>query len=148
VLCADHSASARWRSLLHTETKLQGEFLTVVVKGTTSVDAFLQVLKQVCDSARERKVNHVLVDMLAVKGALSTFERYLVGAELASHIFEQGMHLKIAFVGRRPVLDGFCFLVTQNQGATAELFSSRDDAQNWLRVLPLNRLNLGQELSA
>jgi hypothetical protein len=121
---------------LYIDIELQGGLLLVTAHGSLAFDAALRLLKQVCDTAAEKQVNKILVNGLAVDGELSTVERYSLGVEVAAYVRQRQMHPRIAFVGQPPAIDGFGVRVGQNRGLTAEMFSSQQDALNWLDKWP------------
>ena len=121
---------------LHIDVELQGGLLLVTASGNLAFDAALLLLKQVCDTAKEKEVNKILVNALAVDGELSTVERYRLGAEVTAYLKQRQMNPRLAFVGKPPALDGFGVRVAQNRGATTELFSSQQEALTWLDKWP------------
>src|SRR5260370_1573230 len=112
--------------------EFQGGLLLVTASGSLAFDAALRLLKQVCDTAADKQVTKILVNGLAVDGELSTFERYGLGVEVAAYVKQRQMNPRIAFVGKPPAMDGFGVRVGQNRALTTEMFSSQQDALNWL----------------
>jgi hypothetical protein len=121
---------------LYIDIELQGGLLLVTAHGNLAFDAALRLLKQVCDTAAEKQVNKILVNGLAVDGELSTVERYSVGVEVVAYVKQRQMLPRIAFLGKPPAIDGFGVRVAQNRGLTAKIFSSQQDALNWLDKWP------------
>jgi hypothetical protein len=121
---------------LQIDIELQGGLLLVTASGTLAFDAALRLLKQVCDTAAEKQVNKILVNGLAVDGEFSTLERYRLGVEVAVYLDQRQMRPRIAFVGKPPALDGFGVRVGQNRGLTTEMFSSQQEARDWLNKWP------------
>ena len=121
---------------LHIAIELEGELLLVTASGDVAFDAGLRLLKQVCDTAKEKEVNKILVNALAIDGELSTFERYRLGVELAAYLKQHQMNPRLAFVGKLPTTDGFAARVGQNRGVNTEVFSSQQEALNWLAKWP------------
>jgi uncharacterized protein (DUF2384 family) len=117
---------------LHIDIELQGELMLVTARGDLAFDAALRLLKQVCDSAAEKQIDKILVNSLAVDGELSTFERYRIGVQVAAYIKQRQMSPRLAFVGQPPEIDGFGVRVAQNRGVATEVFSSQQEALNWL----------------
>jgi len=60
-----------------------------------------------------------------VDGELSIFERYHLGAEVATYLKQRQMNPKFAFVGKPPTVDGFAVRVGQNRELVAEVFSNQ-----------------------
>jgi hypothetical protein len=84
----------------------------------------------------EKRVNKILVNSLAMDGALSTIERYSLAVELATYLQQHQMNTRIAFVSKPPMTDGFGVHVAQNRGVTTEVFSTQQAALNWLDKWP------------
>ena len=110
--------------------------MLVAARGDLAFDAALRLLKQVCDTAAEKQVDKILVNSLAVDGELSTFERYRIGVQIAAYIRQRQMNPRLAFVGQPPEIDGFGVRVAQNRGVATEVFSSQQEALNWLDMWP------------
>jgi hypothetical protein len=121
---------------LQIDIELQEGLLMVTAIGNFTFEAALRLLKQVCDTAKEKEVNKILVNCLAMDGELSIFERYHLGAEFATYLKERQMNPKFAFVGEPPTVDGFAVRVGQNRGLVAEVFSNQQDALKWLKQWP------------
>jgi len=121
---------------LQIDIEVQGGLLLVTAKGNLAFDAALRLLKQVFDTAKEKEVNKILVNCLGLNGKLSTFERYNLGAELATYLRQGGIEPRLAFVGKPPTIDGFGVRVGQNRGVITEVFSSQQEAVNWLAIWP------------
>jgi hypothetical protein len=125
---------------LQIDIELQGGILLVTASGSFTFDAALRLLKQFCDMAYEIRVSKILVDCLAMYGELSAFDRYSLGAEFARYLRQRQMNPRLAFVGKPPTIDAFAVRVGQNRGLAAEVFSSQQEALNWLDKWP-NRNN-------
>jgi hypothetical protein len=121
---------------LHIDMELQGELLLVTLSGDLAYDPALPLLKQMCDTAKEKGVSKILVHALAVQGELSTLERYTLGTELGKYIMQRQMNPRLAAIGKPPSLDGFAALVAQNRSLTAKVFSSQQEALTWLANWP------------
>ena len=121
---------------LHIDVELQEGQLLVTARGTVEFDAALRLLKQVCATAKDKGVNKILVNGLALEGELSTVDRYRFGAEMALYLRQIQMSPRLAFVGKPPTMDGFGVRVAQNRDITTEIFSSQQAAQEWLDKWP------------
>ena len=121
---------------LRIDIELRGSLLFVTATGSLAYDAALRLLKQVCDTAADRQVNKILVNGLALDGKLSTMERYHVGVEVAAHLLQRQMNIRLAFVGKPPAMDGFGVHVAQNRGVTTEMLSTQQEALDWLDKWP------------
>lgn len=121
---------------LRIDIELQGSVLLVTASGPVALDAAMRLLMQAFDVAKEKEVNKILVNSIAVTGALSTFDRYTLGVEVVAYLRQREMNPKVAFVGKLPTTDGFGVRVAQNRNLTIEVFSSQEEALNWLANWP------------
>lgn len=121
---------------LHIDIELQGGLLLVTASGIVELEAAVRLLKQVCDTAKQKGVNKILVDTLAVDGVLSTVERYQVAVEVTAYIKQRQMNPRLAFVGKPPTSDGFGVRVAQNRDVVTSMFSSQQEAIKWLNGWP------------
>jgi hypothetical protein len=121
---------------LHIDIELRGGLLLATASGNFAFDSTLQLLKQVCDTAKEKDVNKILVNFLAIDGEPSTLERYRLGIEVAAYLKQREMSPRLAFVGKPPAMDGFGVRVGQNRGITTEMFSNQQEALGWLAKWP------------
>jgi hypothetical protein len=117
---------------LHLDIEIEDGLLVAFLHGTLSFDALRRVLQQVLDRAREQQLDHILLDMLAVEGVLTTLERYDLGKQTAYYIHRHHMNPRIAFADRPPAADGFGVLVARNLGVVTEMFRTREKALDWL----------------
>jgi hypothetical protein len=118
------------------DVKLQGRLLLVTVSGRFELDAALRLLKQVCDTAKEKEVNKILVNCLAMDGELPTFERYHLGVAVAAYVKQRQMKPRLAIVGKPPTIDGFAVRVAQNRDLVTQMFSTQQEAMDWLGGWP------------
>ena len=121
---------------LRIDIELREGLLLVTASGTLAFDAALLLLKQVCDTAKEKEVSKILVNALAVDGELATVDRYRLGTEVTAYLKQRQMSPRLAFVGKPPAVDGFGVRVAQNRGITTEVFSSQQEALRWLGKWP------------
>jgi hypothetical protein len=121
---------------LRIDIELREGLLLVTASGTFAFDAALLLLKQVCDTAKEKEVSKILVNALAVDGELATVERYRLGTEVTAYLKQRRMSPRLAFVGKPPTVDGFGVRVAQNRGITTEVFSGQLEALRWLDKWP------------
>jgi L-lactate utilization protein LutB len=78
---------------LQIETEVQGEVLLATFRGT------VRLATQVCDIAAEKRVQKVLFNASETSGALSTIERYYLGAKMTAYLVQFGQVPRIAIVG-------------------------------------------------
>lgn len=121
---------------LQIDIEFQGKVLLVTASGSAALEASVRLLKRAFDAAKEKEVHKILVNTVAVTGALSTFERYTLGVEVVKYLRLREMNPRVAFVGKPPTMDGFGVRVAQNRNLTAEVFSSQEEALNWLGNWP------------
>ena len=122
---------------LQIASELKEGILVVTASGSIASDEALRLLKQVFDTAKEKEVNKILVNGLAMDGELQTFDRYRIAGELTAYLREHGQsNVRLAFVGRPPTIGGLGVLVAQNRGVTTEWFSSHQEALYWLEKWP------------
>jgi hypothetical protein len=121
---------------LHIDVELQEGLLLVTASGSVAFDAVLRLLKQVFETASEKRVSKILVNSLAVDGELCTLEMYDLGVEAAAYLKQRQMNPRIAIVGKPPATDRFAVNVAQNRGITAEVFLTREEARTWLDKWP------------
>jgi hypothetical protein len=119
---------------LRIDMELRDRLLLVTAVGELRFDPALRLLKQICDTANETQVNKIVVNALAIYGTISTVERYSLGAQVATYIQQPLPNLRLAIVGKPPTIDGFGVKVAQNRGMVVEVFSTQQDALNWLDV--------------
>jgi hypothetical protein len=122
---------------LHIDIELQGELLLANAIGSAAYDPALRLFKQIFDAAAERRVNKILVNTLAVEGELSPLERYHLGAELAAYLKQRRMNPRVAVVGKPPTTNGIAVGIARNRLVTAEVFSSEQEAREWLDKWPV-----------
>jgi hypothetical protein len=118
------------------DEKLQEGVLVVIGGGTFKSVAALRLLKQICDMATEKHANKILVNTLALDGAVSELNRFQVAVELTTYLQQRGWNYRLAIVGKSPTVDGFGVRVAQNRGLTAEYFPTEQEALNWLKGWP------------
>jgi hypothetical protein len=121
---------------LKAHTEIQGDLLVVTVTGTVDLKASVRILKRICDAVAEKKLQKIFVSVLAVKGTLSTIERYNLAAQVSAYIRQLQINPRFAFVGLPPLADGFAVQVAQNRDIAVELFSTVDKALQWLDKWP------------
>jgi hypothetical protein len=121
---------------LHIDIEPLGPVLLVTASGKIALDTALQLLKQAFDVAKEKELNKILVNTLAVEGELSTFERYRLAIGSVAHLRQRQMNPRVAFVGKPPTTNGFGVRVAQNRDVTTQVFDSQQAALEWLDKWP------------
>ena len=100
-----------------------------------SVSSLLKVLKQGFDVASHNGLKGILVDVSNVKGIpITTLNRFRLGEYVAELNIEHSGKIKIAVVGKTPLIhkDRFGELVGTNRGANLKGFNDIDEAKSWL----------------
>jgi hypothetical protein len=121
---------------------LPNGILTATLTGPASLKAALARSQEILNLAAENKSREILVNCLAVTGALSTFERYRLAVGAVQHVRSVDCPIPaVALVGMPPGFDGFGLLVAQNLGALALLFRDVQSALNWLEAVSERRLS-------
>jgi hypothetical protein len=121
---------------LQVDLDTDGELLLAIVRGTVSLDATWQVLKQICDTALQQNLTRILVDALGAQGVATTIDRYTLGVKLVTYCREHQLWPRLAFVGQPPVVDGFGLLVAKNRGLNTERFPNWKEALEWVHAAP------------
>lgn len=94
----------------------------------TSIDAFTRIYREASIAGLKK----ALVDCSGIRGELSTAQRYELGESVTAAYHREGGSLRIAVIGRPPVLTGFGALVASNRGLPAQVFESKFKALEWL----------------
>ena len=104
-------------------------------RGEFSVAGMMQKLLVAFDAAAETNRDAVLIDLRAVEGPTpDKLQRYEMGAEVARVQRDRGIFIRLAVVGREPMIDPerFAEVVSHNRGASARGFTDIVDAIAWL----------------
>jgi hypothetical protein len=109
----------------------QEGFLLATLAGPVSLKEAIEFAKNIYDTAAERGFGKVLVDCLAVDGALSVVDRYELGEEIAEYCKNRSMIPSVALLGKPPLMTGFYAQVAWNRGVLVKAFSERQAAVEW-----------------
>jgi hypothetical protein len=106
------------------------------IAGRMSPDELPQVFYKVIDAALERGVAPILVNFSALDGNLTASERFTLGESVAAYTLSKSrtIRLRIAIVGKAPLVDGFGALASSNRGLNAKAFSEIPPALDWLGI--------------
>src|SRR5215510_8968300 len=113
---------------LEVDLDVDGSMLVAVVKGPLSFEEGWRVLKQICDTALEKRLNRIIIDGLGAHGVVTAIDRYDIGVKLVAYCGDHRLWPRLAFVGLPPVVDGFGALVAKNRGLATETFPNRQEA--------------------
>lgn len=118
------------------ETKLEAkdDYLHFTSHGQFELDAFLELLKSVISTAKQRDVSRAFIDIRGIEGTISTFERFQLGACFADQQLEQHFELQLCMVGMEPIIDESRFgeTVARNRGANSRVFTDVKEGMEWL----------------
>ena len=110
------------------------DLLLATVAGRVSLKEVLRVFKNVIDTARERGFEKILIDFLAVTGELGTMDLYEIGRAMAEYCVSKSIYVKVAVIGKPPLVTGFGAEVASNRGLTSRTFSECESALQWLHA--------------
>jgi hypothetical protein len=108
--------------------------LVATAEGRVSLSEAISVFTNPCDVAVDSGLDWILVDASSVEGELSTLERYELGRTVAEYCNSRSLALKVATVGKPPLINGFGARVALNRGLVAETFPELQKAMNWLKA--------------
>jgi hypothetical protein len=112
--------------------KFQGGLLWVTVSGKVSVADVANMYTMVCQVALQNGMERILIDASKADGHLSLMDRYQLGRAVAEYSTTKPMTLRIATVGKAPLVDGFGAVVASNRNVSAAAFSDATNAVKWL----------------
>lgn len=120
----------------HVELTLEVEsadgYLHAIFSGPVSRGRAFDLYKEMCAEAVARGFQKVLMDWSAVTGELSNRERYTFATDGVQYQRQNQMSLKIALLGKEPIVTGLGVAVSQNRGRNVEFFSDYQRAVAWL----------------
>jgi hypothetical protein len=108
-------------------------FLWGTLTGRISLKEALEVFKRACDTAVELGLDRILMDVSAAEGLLSDLDRYKLGHNMAEYYRSRSPSMKVAVVGKPPLVDGFAAQIAFNRGIAAATFSEVNEAVSWLK---------------
>jgi hypothetical protein len=126
--------------MVHTRHEAHPTHLVVVATGSFDLESAAVVAREAIDAAQALGVEKILVDCRSVAGTLSTIERFayanLVAERHARYLAASGRHLRVAYVGREPLIDPerFTETVAVNRGALVKMTTDLEEALAWLGV--------------
>lgn len=112
------------------------DILLGTLKGDANLKESIGAFTRVCLYAGEKGLQKALIDCTAVSGELSTTERFELGETAAAYCCQAGAILRIAVLGRQPVINGFGALVASNRGIQTQVFGDQAEALSWLTGKP------------
>jgi len=111
-----------------------GDRVEALGRGTYSLTASLRFLSQAFETAARENLKKILVDVRGLAGNPSVSDRYDVGMFIATRCAERHFDIRIALVGKEPLVDPERFgeLVARNRFAKGRVFSETHEALTWL----------------
>jgi hypothetical protein len=106
-----------------------GVYLRVTLGGPGIPGGLLGLLERTVAETKSRNIWLVLVDMMAVRAPVGTFEKYQVGIEL---VRVADRRMRLAAVGRPVLVDHFFETVARNRGGAVAVFTEESAALHWL----------------
>jgi hypothetical protein len=106
-----------------------GRYLRLTLDGPSVQGGLLRLLERIVAETKSRDIWEVLVDAVAIRTPLGTYEKYQVGIELV-RIADRRMRL--AVVGRPELVDHFFETVARNRGGAVAVFTEEPAALHWL----------------
>ena len=116
------------------ELKLESRkgYLLATATGQVSLDAVLELHRNICDAATKGGFNKILYDCSAITGELSVLEEYQIAKTIADYCVSKSVNPKVALIGKPPTVTGFAAQVAMNCGLTVLTFSERQAGVDWL----------------
>lgn len=107
-----------------------GQFLHMRVMGAYGgvpfADDAINVIAEHCKAARRWRV---LIDLTPMQGAVSNFDRFMLGQHAAK---SWGRRIKVAVITNAETVNRFFENVAVNNGANVRMFTDRKEALDWL----------------
>lgn len=108
-----------------------GEFMYVRVTGLyDGVPLAGPVIADVADRCKATHRWRVLMDLTAMDGDISSFDRFMLGQHVAK---SWGRRIKVAVLTRPERITTFFENVAVNNGGNVRVFGVSDEALSWLR---------------
>jgi hypothetical protein len=115
--------------------EFRDKYILCTTSGPAVVTELMSLFRNLCEAAAERGCCRIVVDCQELQGSLSTVDKYMLGAEIATR--SQALNLTASFVvvGLPPLVDGFGALVASNRGLSAQVFRDLTEAIKWVEAL-------------
>ncbi len=114
---------------LDIESELYEGYIRVCVHGQHDSENMQPFVEWVAKEARTRGVSNVLVDLSALEGVYSEWDRFQAGT-IVSDIW--GVSVRAAIVYPQEGVSGFFENVAVNRGAQVRVMNNEQDALAWL----------------
>jgi hypothetical protein len=126
--------------MVHTRHEPHSTHLVVIATGSFDLESATAMASRAIAAAEALGLDRILVDCRLVSGTLSTIERFtyanLVAQRHAGYMAARGHQLRVAYVGREPLIDPerFTETVAVNRGALVKMTTDLAEALAWLGV--------------
>lgn len=107
-------------------------FPCISADGEIDFESSVRMFEQVADLAVDRRVSKILLDGLLLTGELSDIDRINLAVKTTDYLRQLGIHPAIAVVGNPPTFNGLAVFAAQSVGADVRLFSTIQEAMEWL----------------
>ena len=102
--------------------------------GEMDFDSYRQLAEQLASLLAEQRTSKILLDVRSLSGELQAIERIGLAVEGSAHASKLGIRPIVAVVG--PSDNGLGVTAAQSLGADIELFTSIQEAVEWLNKSP------------
>lgn len=109
----------------------QGDHLWIEVTASYSFKRLIVTIHEVAEHCQREKLNKVLIDLRNMNGNPNTFERYLLGLEIAR---TWGPQIRAAILVRPEISSRMTENTAVNRGAQIRVKSRLDEALEWLEI--------------
>jgi len=118
------------------ELKLESQkgYLLATATGQVSLNAVLELHRNIRDAATKGGFNKILYDCSAITGELSVLEEYEIAKTIAAYCVSKSVNPKVALIGRPPSVTRFAAEVASNRGLLVRAFSERQAGLDWLNA--------------
>lgn len=111
------------------------DILWVTATGTRSLQTVLEIARDILASCADSQIKKVLLDVLALKGRLSTLDAYEIPARYLPAMRDRSVITHIAIVDHKQFEESAKFFenVAVNRGFMLRIFSKTGKAVAWLK---------------
>lgn len=113
----------------------EGAYIACNCAGEFDPGQFIEILDQAMEESINKGKSSLLINVTDVEsGPLDAFQRYSIGQRIAETQFKHGGKVRIAVVGRKPLIEErkFAETVALNRGAVGKAFHDLEEAILWI----------------
>jgi hypothetical protein len=113
----------------------RGAYISCNCAGQFNADEFIEILNQAIRHSIQKGIRACLINVSDVESApLDTFQRFAIGERIAATQLNYAEEVKIAVVGREPLIESrkFAETVALNRGAKGKAFHDLQQAISWI----------------